>query len=267
MPPRSAPMLNTFATISSRHAGHSTHREYRNRMAPPSPRPVTIPSRAHISCTAAISGKETRAVHRKEYPKTAPATEYVEIPEGSSSAAPVISPGPRLAKNRGTLPRCFGCAIRGPARLLDRYFFLGVEAGIDQPQRDGQTAGGIRHRTHEGLQPLYRGRVIPRALVDHYGNLFLALIHRKQNGQLFLGQGLVEGLGQPLCLRLSGGAGVSHLDAARLQVGVDVHLLLHRHPVIHQPHLEGQAAGGGGHIAAHLLEGGLPPKVRLVDDG
>ncbi len=75
MPPRSAPILNTLATISSRQAGHSTHREYRNRIAPPSPRPVTIPNRAHISCTAAISGKVTRAVQRKEYPKDAPATE------------------------------------------------------------------------------------------------------------------------------------------------------------------------------------------------
>src|ERR1039458_9692053 len=222
MPPRSAPILNTLATISSRHAGHSTHRGYRNRMAPPSPRPVTIPSRAHISCTAAISGKETRAVHRKEYPKTAPATEYVEIPEGSSSAAPVISPGPRLAKNRGTSPRCFGCAIGGSWRLLDRHFLLGVEAGIDQPQRDGQTADGIRHGADEGLQPRYGARVIPRAGVDHHGNLFLALIHRKQNGHLFVGQCLVEGLAQRLGLRLSGAAGVSHLDAARLDVGVDV---------------------------------------------
>src|ERR1017187_3386265 len=85
--------------------------------------------------------------------------------------------------------------------------------------------------------------------------------------RLFVGQCLVEGLGQRLSLRLSGAAGVSHLDAARLQVGVHVHLLLHRHPVIHQPHLEGKAADGRGHIAPNLLEGGnlapVVPDARL----
>ncbi len=39
MPPRSAPILNTLATISSTHAGHSTQGEYRMRMAPPEPAP------------------------------------------------------------------------------------------------------------------------------------------------------------------------------------------------------------------------------------
>ncbi len=68
-------MLNTFATTNSRQAAQSTHLEYLSRIAPPNPRPVTIPSRAHINCTAAIKGKETSAVHRKAYPKTAPATE------------------------------------------------------------------------------------------------------------------------------------------------------------------------------------------------
>jgi hypothetical protein len=62
MPPRSAPMLKTFATINRKHAPHSTQRGYARRRTPASPRPVTIPSRAHMSCTAAISGKENRAV-------------------------------------------------------------------------------------------------------------------------------------------------------------------------------------------------------------
>src|SRR6266853_906332 len=96
IPPRSAPMLNTFATISNPQAGHSTHGEYLVRITPARPRPVTMPRRAHINCTAAINGKEKSAVHNPAYPYDAPATEYVEMPEGSSSAAPVISPGPRL---------------------------------------------------------------------------------------------------------------------------------------------------------------------------
>src|SRR6266852_689077 len=58
-----------------------------------------MPSRAHINWTAAIRGNVSSAIHSVPYPYAAPATEYVEIPEGSSSAAPVISPGPRTAKD------------------------------------------------------------------------------------------------------------------------------------------------------------------------
>jgi hypothetical protein len=46
-------------------------------------------------CTAAISGHVRSAVQRSLVPSCAPATDYVAIPEGSSSAAPVITPGPR----------------------------------------------------------------------------------------------------------------------------------------------------------------------------
>ena len=55
--------------------------------------------RAHIICTAAISGHVMSAVQSRLVPSCAPAIEYVAIPDGSSSAAPVISPGPRLAQN------------------------------------------------------------------------------------------------------------------------------------------------------------------------
>src|SRR6266446_2812061 len=99
MPPRSAPMLTTFATINNEHAPHKTHVGYLRRMTPARPSPVTIPSRAHMSCTEAIKGNENSAVHKGAYPKDAPVTEYVEIPEGSSSAAPVINPGPSPVKN------------------------------------------------------------------------------------------------------------------------------------------------------------------------
>jgi hypothetical protein len=50
--------------------------------------------RAHIICTAAINGHVSSAVQSSLVPSCAPATEYVAIPEGSSSAAPVITPGP-----------------------------------------------------------------------------------------------------------------------------------------------------------------------------
>ena len=53
-----------------------------------------------MSCTAVISGNENSAVQSGRYPNAAPATEYVEMPDGSSSAAPVIRPGPRFEKKR-----------------------------------------------------------------------------------------------------------------------------------------------------------------------
>src|SRR5438445_9784418 len=58
-----------------------------------------MPRREHMSWTATMSGNENSAVQSWAYPKAAPVTEYVEMPEGSSSAAPVIKPGPRSAKN------------------------------------------------------------------------------------------------------------------------------------------------------------------------
>jgi len=56
--------------------------------------------RAHIICTAAISGQVISAVHSSEVPSCAPVMEYVAMPDGSSSAAPVINPGPRAPKKR-----------------------------------------------------------------------------------------------------------------------------------------------------------------------
>ena len=57
-------MLMTFATTRRVQAPHRIGREYRRRMTPANPRPETIPSRAHISWTAAMSGKEKSAVQR-----------------------------------------------------------------------------------------------------------------------------------------------------------------------------------------------------------
>src|SRR5438128_2343372 len=113
IPSRSAAMLIVLAIPSRAHANHVTQSGYRRRMTPASPSPVTRPSRAHISWIAAIKGNEKNAVHSVAYPKLAPATEYVEIPDGSSSAAPVIKPGPRLAKNRRNGWRCAGSPTFG----------------------------------------------------------------------------------------------------------------------------------------------------------
>lgn len=57
--------------------------------------------RAHINCTAPINGHVMRAVHSIAVPICAPAIDYVAMP-GSSSAAPVIRPGPSSEKKRLT---------------------------------------------------------------------------------------------------------------------------------------------------------------------
>jgi hypothetical protein len=49
---------------------------------------------------AAISGKVSSIVHPIANPSCAPAWLYVPIPEGSSSEAPVISPGPKTLSTR-----------------------------------------------------------------------------------------------------------------------------------------------------------------------
>jgi hypothetical protein len=49
---------------------------------------------------AAINGSVKSMVQVSAYPNCAPACEYVAIPLGSSSAAPVISPGPSAVATR-----------------------------------------------------------------------------------------------------------------------------------------------------------------------
>jgi hypothetical protein len=73
-------------------------------------------------------------------------TEYVEIPEGSSSAAPVIKPGPRLAKNLPTLPAgwCLGsagCSIMA----------FGSSRTRRNAVRHRPTSYGAAHRRHYPL--------------------------------------------------------------------------------------------------------------------
>jgi hypothetical protein len=55
----------------------------------------------------AMSGNVMSAVQRVESPYAAPACEYVAIPEGSSSLAPVTRPGPRIFQKRKSLDEEF----------------------------------------------------------------------------------------------------------------------------------------------------------------
>src|SRR3989338_3652808 len=45
-----------------------------------------------------MNGKVNNAVHANWEPCAAPAWEYVAMPEGSSSGAPVVSPGPKMCQ-------------------------------------------------------------------------------------------------------------------------------------------------------------------------
>src|SRR5207247_2132610 len=114
MDPRSAPMLNPFATATSVTAPNSTQRGNRSLMRAASPCPVTRPSRPAVSWTAAASGSVIHAVHSNPKPKAAPACEYVPMPDGSSSEAPVTNPGPSRRKypNPRSVCRCGWWPVR-----------------------------------------------------------------------------------------------------------------------------------------------------------
>jgi hypothetical protein len=104
MPERSAPTLRVLAANSAMQAMINKRRGTFLRSDATSPRPVTMPMRAHMICTAAISGQVSRAVQRRPSPNCAPAIEYVAMPDGSSSAAPVTTPGPSASQKRPSVP-------------------------------------------------------------------------------------------------------------------------------------------------------------------
>ena len=68
-------MLIAFARKSAIAIAASTHAGNFWRKAVASPAPVTIPIRAHIICTAHISGKVSSAVQSSVVPDCAPAIE------------------------------------------------------------------------------------------------------------------------------------------------------------------------------------------------
>lgn len=110
------------------------------RSAAARPEPVTIPMRAHIIWTGAISGHVSAAVHSIDIPSCAPAREYVAMPEGSSSAAPVITPGP-IAK------------IRARSRSLRPFFNRspGVGRIREHPGSDGLPQSKLTSMTLDSM--------------------------------------------------------------------------------------------------------------------
>ena len=68
-------MLMVLAASSATMARINTGRGNLWRNAPPRPRPLAMPMRAHIICTAAINGQVRSAVHNMALPRCAPATE------------------------------------------------------------------------------------------------------------------------------------------------------------------------------------------------
>ena len=94
----SAAMLKVFAKITRATAKYSTGRGKRSRNSVDRPLSRVIPRRAAISWTPTANGATYRADHASRSPNSAPTWEYVPMPDGSSSAAPVTRPGPRRLK-------------------------------------------------------------------------------------------------------------------------------------------------------------------------
>src|SRR5512141_994229 len=67
-----------------------------------------------MCCTTIMSGSVTMAVQSVAAPRLAPAGVYVPIPDGSSSEAPVIKPGPRR-----------------PNKFFSGFLFFSVDGSID----------------------------------------------------------------------------------------------------------------------------------------
>src|SRR5260221_14214836 len=116
-----------------------------------------MPIRAHIICTAAMRGHVTNAVQSIVVPSWAPAIEYVAMPEGASSAAPVMRPGPRTDVNRrrsdGRRLRAFGfTTFRTLAQI--RCF---AEALHEDPALP-TSVPATRDRTYRALRPLHTWR-------------------------------------------------------------------------------------------------------------
>src|ERR1043165_705109 len=139
MPARSAPMLMVLARKSASAASRSTGRGSFIANAPTRPRPVCMPTRAHIICTACMSGQLTHENHSSELPSRAPAMEKVTMPEGSSSAAPEMMPGPRRGRWRTNAECRMPNAECLCARILHSAFsilhFAHVRLQLARPMR------------------------------------------------------------------------------------------------------------------------------------
>jgi hypothetical protein len=111
--PISAPALIVLAMVKPATTGYSNALEQCRRSTRANPIPVTMPTLAQTNWIAVIMGKVANAVQSVEKPSEAPATAYVPIPDGSSSEAPVIRPGPRIFRKRFR-------GFRSPATVASR---------------------------------------------------------------------------------------------------------------------------------------------------
>ena len=91
----SAPAFIVFAISRRKIIGITTLLEYLFLIMADMPLPVKSPILVHISWITVIKGYWNSASHSILYPNCAPACENVAIPDGSSSEAPVIKPGPK----------------------------------------------------------------------------------------------------------------------------------------------------------------------------
>src|ERR1019366_844739 len=102
------------------------------------PRPVVRPILPLISWMTAINGYVKRRVHVIAKPNCAPAWEYVAIPLGSSSDAPVMRPGPRTLRRRGLLGPTAGLAgFRDPTEAVFRSTAPSLGVRSFRPLRAG----------------------------------------------------------------------------------------------------------------------------------
>lgn len=137
--PKSAPILILLAIISRLDIGYTTLVEYFFFIKAAKPFPLKRPIRAHISCITIIVGNRNSIIHSIPRPNFAPTWEYVAISDGSSSAAPVIRPGPNAliiwdidfirtllngAKSESGLESCFFSTGKLKSDLLYVYMYL-----------------------------------------------------------------------------------------------------------------------------------------------
>jgi hypothetical protein len=185
--PRSAPMLKTLAPTTRTAANHRTGRANPSLIRDISPRPLVRPSRAAVSCTAEASGSEINAVQTRSNRNVAPTCEYVPIPAGSSSAAPVTNPGPSVRKypnprrrRRAGWWRSLDRRLRDPSlRDVTRSCCTSVRGparSVSSPQRrqwvDRWVAGVPLHRTDlrdRALGPFGPVLGLATGVVDQHG--------------------------------------------------------------------------------------------------
>src|SRR5512144_3056473 len=93
-------MLIVLATTSNPTRKNNAKEGSRSAIFRASPLLVSHPMQALISWIAVMQGSVRKMVQVNAKPNCAPAWEYVAMPLGSSSAAPVVRPGPRALKRR-----------------------------------------------------------------------------------------------------------------------------------------------------------------------